>query len=596
MIRILMLACFSIPGISWLILSLPARWSERSVALFSRTATLLYGICVGALLFAWILKGGSPRQEMIGTLFSHGSYEFPLVFYFDVASAAFISMTAFLVFLILTYSQYYMHREEGFRRFFALLLLFLFGMTCLSLSGTIDLLFAGWEIVGVSSFLLIGFYYAREQPVRNAIRTYSVYRICDVGLLLGAWLSHRLLHENQFFGTLSSMSHSQLLVHMNQTSLVGLSILIVLAACGKSAQFPFSFWLSRAMEGPTPSSAIFYGALSVHAGVFLLYRTYFLWHSHWIGIALVVSVGLITAAIATLSGRIQSNIKGQIAYASAAQVGLQFVELGLGFPNLALLHFIGNACFRCYQLLVSPSVVTYLVRLQSSADAKLKTSDWSFERLLPPRLRSSLYVLAFNEGYMERFFRDVLLLPAIALGKRLVRAPLRGYEAGLLVAIVLCSVVREDGILRNIAVGVAIGAAFRELVMALVWERKPERVLSAACRALVFCSIPVCALVPAAMFETLLYMAILLVAWTLGTWGLSHGSWAGTLIAFVTLTGFPLAPTFLGEDVMLNFIAKDHLWIAAYFTVVHAVSGIALARAMFRHAHPVQASGILTRS
>lgn len=578
----LLLTALILPGSAWLLLSLPFRWSERAVSTLCRVTTALYCLVVLSMIGNWALGGFIPMEGYFGNVFSHHDYRFPLVFYFDAATAAFAAMTAFFVFIIVTYSQFYLHREQGYRRFFALLLMFLTGMDCLVTAGTIDLLFAGWEMVGLSSFLLIGFYYERDQPIRNAVRTFGVYRVCDVGLLLGACLSHHLWHENLFFSSLMQMGTEHILAHISHASMVGLSILILLAACGKSAQFPFCFWLPRAMEGPTPSSAIFYGALSVHAGVFLLERTYFLWHSIWIGPVLVGGVGLITATIATLSGRVQSNIKGQIAYASAAQVGIQFLELALGFPKIALLHFVGNACFRCYQLLISPSVVTYLVRLQSQADVKLKPSDWSLERLLPNRVRSSLYVFALHEGYMEHGFREWIFRPLLRLGRGFEKFPMKGYECvGLGVGLVF-ALSHYPKPWMGVVVGLCFGGAFREVLVALIRHRAPLAVLNAAGRALLFASIPIFIVEPAAFPDTAGYLFFIGVAWILGYVGLRKGWASCVLLCFVTLVGFPLTPTFLGEDLLLNQLVSNHLWIAMFFTVIAAIVGVGLARALYR--------------
>jgi NADH:ubiquinone oxidoreductase subunit 5 (subunit L)/multisubunit Na+/H+ antiporter MnhA subunit len=119
------------------------------------------------------------------------------------------------------------------------------------------MLFAGWEIVGLSSFLLIAFYRHRSQPIRNAIRAYMVYRFCDLGLLLAAWLSDLLLHGNNHFSELPQQFVSAPSTPGDAWSHLALSLFVLIAATGKSAQFPFSYWLPRAMEGPTPSSAIF---------------------------------------------------------------------------------------------------------------------------------------------------------------------------------------------------------------------------------------------------------------------------------------------------------------------------------------------------
>lgn len=170
---------------------------------------------------------------------------------------------------------------------------------------------------------------------------------------------------------------------------------ILLPVLGKSAQFPFMYWLPKAMEGPTPSSAIFYGSLSVHAGVFLLIRTYSIWQNtayFWI---LVCVIGAITTIFASMFGRVQSNIKGQIGYASIAQVGVMLVELSLGFPKVALAHLVFNAVLRSFQLLVSPSIIADQLHIHHALDGR--NISWNFRWLQSP----TLYVFALNEGYFE---------------------------------------------------------------------------------------------------------------------------------------------------------------------------------------------------
>ena len=167
---------------------------------------------------------------------------------------------SFLTFLVAIYSRVYLHRENGYKRFFNTILFFYVGYNIVIFSGNLETLFMGWEILGISSFLLIAFYRDRYLPVKNAVKVFSIYRIGDVGLILAMWMSHHLWHENITFLKLSNyeLVSSQLQTH----SLIGvfISLMILISAAAKSAQFPFSFWLPRAMEGPTPSSAIFYGA------------------------------------------------------------------------------------------------------------------------------------------------------------------------------------------------------------------------------------------------------------------------------------------------------------------------------------------------
>jgi NADH:ubiquinone oxidoreductase subunit 5 (subunit L)/multisubunit Na+/H+ antiporter MnhA subunit len=179
--------------------------------------------------------------------------------------------------LVVTYSSVYMHREKGYARFFANVWFFYMGYTLTVVAGNFETLFAGWEVLGVSSFLLIAFYRDRYLPVKNALKVFSVYRIADVGLLLAMWMSHHFWHANVPFTVLEmhDLVREHVVDHAGMAWVIGLMLL--LTAMAKSAQLPFTTWLPRAMEGPTPSSAIFYGSLSVHMGAFILIRTHALW-------------------------------------------------------------------------------------------------------------------------------------------------------------------------------------------------------------------------------------------------------------------------------------------------------------------------------
>jgi NADH:ubiquinone oxidoreductase subunit 5 (subunit L)/multisubunit Na+/H+ antiporter MnhA subunit len=236
----------------------------------------------------WLIQGqpGINLKDIV--LYRNEDYEFLIDFYFDKITATYLIVGAVLSFMVILYSRYYLHREEGYKRFFNTILFFYAGFNITICSGNFETLFIGWEILGISSFLLIAFYRNRFLPVKNAIKVFSVYRLGDIGLLLTMWMSHHLWHENITFLKLNNYTlvHEHLAGH----SYVGIfiSIMILVAAAAKSAQLPFSSWLPRAMEGPTPSSAIFYGSLSVHIGAFLLLRTFPFWENQTIVRAIIV--------------------------------------------------------------------------------------------------------------------------------------------------------------------------------------------------------------------------------------------------------------------------------------------------------------------
>lgn len=385
----------------------------------SRVAFLTAGTnLVGLLIFTsiWLFKGMPHLNIKDIFLYKSEHYDFLLDFYFDKISAVYLVVGAMLTFLITIYSRYYLHRERGYKRFFNTILFFYLGYNIAVLAGNFETLFIGWEFLGISSFLLIAFYRDRYLPTKNAVKVFSVYRIGDVGILLAMWASHHLWHENITFLKLNN----EILVHhqlQNHTLLgVFISLMLVIAAAAKSAQLPFSYWLPRAMEGPTPSSAIFYGSLSVHFGVFLLLRTHPFWENQISVRIAIAALGLSTSIIATFIAQVQSSIKSQIAYSSVAQIGLIFIEISLGFENLALFHFAGNAFLRTYQLLVSPSLVSYLIREQFY-NFEPHTDKTKFR--LTEKIQNSIYVLSITEFHLDSIMNRFVFKPMKFVGKQL---------------------------------------------------------------------------------------------------------------------------------------------------------------------------------
>src|ERR1700712_5541029 len=154
-------------------------------------------------LFYWLTGSGEAIDLKDIVLYRTTDYEFFIDFYFDKITAVYLFVGSFLTFLVTIYSRYYMHREAGYKRFFNTILFFYLGYTIAIFSGNLETLFIGWEILGISSFLLIAFYRERYLPVKNAVKVFSIYRIGDVGLILAMWMSHHLWHENISFAQLN---------------------------------------------------------------------------------------------------------------------------------------------------------------------------------------------------------------------------------------------------------------------------------------------------------------------------------------------------------------------------------------------------------
>ena len=574
--------------------------SDKEVYI-SRTAfvtVLLQLIAIIVFTFFWI-SNGTPNLDLkeISVLRTVG-YEFFIDFYFDKITVVYLLLGALLTFMITTYSRYYLHREEGYKRFFSTVLFFFFGYNLAILSGNFETLFVGWEIIGISSFLLIAFYRDRNLPVKNAYKVFSVYRIGDVGIILAMWASHHLWHENITFMRLNNFE----LVHehlQNHTFIgVFISLGIVVAAAAKSAQLPFSSWLPRAMEGPTPSSAIFYGSLSVHLGLFLMLRTFPFWE-HQISVRIgVVLMGVFTSILAYFMARVQSSVKSQVAYGSIVQIGLIFVEIALGFDNLALFHIAGNAFLRTYQLLVSPSVVSYLIREQFYT---FKPKQNTFEDSLPKKLEYSLYILSLKEFKLEQFMDFILWKPLKSIGRKfdfltlkllyLIFVPI--YLIGFLAFLYKIDLPEQ--------IASILPETFAFIGLVLVFKSFSERKSPFIAWTLIimnyfWISLAISFNDTVTANELVVYLSGSLIAGVVGYIALlklsaieetvnlnqylghsyEHPKFAFFfLLAVLGVIGFPITTTFVGVDIIFSHIESNQILLAFFIALSFVIAGIA---------------------
>jgi NAD(P)H-quinone oxidoreductase subunit 5 len=328
-------------------------------------------------------------------------FHFHLKFVFDRLSVPFAILSFLLCGTVGAFTSRYLHREAGFGRFCIAYALFTLGMIVSSLAGTIEVLFLGWELVGLSSALLVAYFHERPAPVRNGLRIWVVYRIADAAFLIAALTLHHLTGAGDFDGLMGTGAwpEGHAAIGANEALFVGLLLLI--AAAGKSALVPFSGWLPRAMEGPTPSSAIFYGALSVHLGAYLLLRISPLLESSIALSAVVVAIGLTTAVFAAMTTRVQTDIKSALAFASLTQVGIIVAEIGCGLRYIPLIHIIGHACLRTLQLLRAPSLLHDYHALENAIGGHLHHRPTFWQRAIPVGTRAWLYRFALERGYLD---------------------------------------------------------------------------------------------------------------------------------------------------------------------------------------------------
>lgn len=580
-------------GMAILILISPRR-DEKFISRLVSVGTFANWFLTVTLLGLFVASGFKPVEISYGDLLSVADYHFRMLLLIDKYSVSLQTLIGILTGLVLMFSRRYMHREEGYLRFFASLFLFVTGISLVSLAATIDILFAGWEIVGISSFLLIGFYRIRLQPGRNSLRAYTIYRFCDLGLFLEAWLFHKLGNEF-FFLQYADKAMDPALVQAHEGFFVIGAIMIVVAAMGKSAQYPFSFWVPRAMEGPTPSSAIFYGALSIHAGVYLLIRLFPLWTAVWFIPWIVGGIGLFTAFTASIALKTQSNVKGQIGYASVAQVGLMFLELALGFREVAMIHFLGNAVLRCYQLLASPSIMVLYLRQQAEGAVLARGFSGLVTRFFSEKMRHRYFAFSFSEGYAE-----ALIVSLWNLLKRFCAFLLPAFSpfffiimlAGLLLIVSFGRPYLGDTVNAICAVVMGSSAIFVALA-ALGVRVGTKRILWMTFLSSSFKGISAIYLNPEAAIYSIIYFAGIVGGFCIAYLAIRkipddvlQTEYAGTATTYrfatnmyfagiLWMSGFTFSPTFFGEDLLLHFgaerFALETFFIGAAF-VLNAVT------------------------
>jgi len=342
-------------------------------------------------------------------------FHFHLKFVFDRLSVPFCILTFILVGTVGTFANRYLHREPAYGRFFLFYSMFLLGMVCASLAGTIETLFLGWELVGLSSALLIAYFHDRQGPVANGQRVWSIYRIADAGFLLAAVALHHATGEGDFAGLMGSGPWPDGHASLSSSQALGIGSLLLFAAAGKSGLIPFSGWLPRAMEGPTPSSAVFYGALSIHLGAFLLLRVSPILQLSFPLTVMVITLGLATAIFAAFASRVQTDIKSSLAFASVTQVGIIVAEIGFGFYYLALIHIIGHACLRTLQLLRAPTLLRDYAVLENAIGGRLSPGSPSNVSWIPERVKRFAYAIAIERGGFDAAIEQIIVHPIATL-------------------------------------------------------------------------------------------------------------------------------------------------------------------------------------
>lgn len=393
------------------------RVSERVSAKLTE-ASVVYGLVSALAILTLMLATGRRHVPIeIGNWVDipEQHFHFHIKFVFDRLSVPFSILSFVLCGTIGAFTSRYLHRESGYNRFFVLYAFFLLGMIVSSLAGTIETLFFGWEFVGLSSALLVAYFHERTNPVRNGQLVWVVYRIADAAFLVAALALHHLTGAGDFEGLMGTGPWPEGRATIGQWEALSVGLLLLVAAAGKSALVPFSGWLPRAMEGPTPSSAIFYGALSVHLGAFLLLRVSPLLAASFPLSVAVVLIGLVSAIFGALAARVQSDIKSALAFASLTQVGIIIVEIGLGLQYLALVHIMGHACLRTLQLLRAPTLLHDYHSMENLVGGQFAPSNKLSSKLVPKAIQNWVYQIALERGFLDAMLHAYLVRPFLSV-------------------------------------------------------------------------------------------------------------------------------------------------------------------------------------
>jgi NADH-quinone oxidoreductase subunit L len=359
----------------WLIPALPLVMAGLGALLKGGRRRLAAWLAIGGVAVSWLLScvaflaslSGHPfRQTWSFAWFDLAETTVPLGWVLDPLAAIMLLMVAFLSLLIFIYSLGYMARDENFTRFFCFMSLFAAAMLGIVIANSLLLLFICWELVGLSSYLLIGFWYEKPAAAAAAKKAFITTRIGDIGLLLGMlWLYSRtgtLLLYDHGHGCLEQSSLARLAAGTTLGGMAvctAISLLIFAGAVGKSGQIPLHVWLPDAMEGPTPVSALIHAATMVAAGVFLVARMFPLLSagSHPAALQVITWVGAVTAVFAAAIAVAQNDIKRIIAYSTISQLGYMMMGLGAGGVAVGMFHLITHAFFKSLLFLGAGSVI-----------------------------------------------------------------------------------------------------------------------------------------------------------------------------------------------------------------------------------------------
>lgn len=371
------------PLLSFLILTAVGR-SLRDAGAYISIIAGFASFILSALIF-WERIGGSVEDFTWNKMEWLRLGEVSLTMGFEVTNlnALMLVIVTLVSLLVNVYSKGYMHDDERINVFFAYIALFTFSMLGLVISENLVQLFIFWELVGVCSFLLVGFWYFKPEARAAAKKAFIVTRVGDVGLFIGILLLFWVMpnHALDFSSISNAFESGQIPDHIA----TWIAILIFIGAIGKSGQFPLHTWLPDAMEGPTPISALIHAATMVAAGVYLVARTFDIFTASPTALTVVAVIGAFTAIFAATIGTAQNDIKRILAYSTVSQLGYMMMALGIGTAaayTAGIFHLFTHAFFKALLFLGAGSVIhavhTQDIHEMGGVGSKMKVTAWTF--------------------------------------------------------------------------------------------------------------------------------------------------------------------------------------------------------------------------
>ena len=387
-------------------------------------------VAVGGILASFLLAvsvfgealGGAHLEQQFNwlPLADAANRALQIGFQVDPLTAIMLIVVTAVASLVIIYSQGYMHGDPGYSRYFAFISLFTMSMLGLVLANSLLVLYIFWELVGLCSYLLIGFWYQKPEAAAAAKKAFIVTRFGDFGLLIGILLLWSRAGTLQF----TQLEHMIAAGQFDPAFLSLVGILLFSGAVGKSAQFPLHVWLPDAMEGPTPVSALIHAATMVAAGVYLVARAFPIFEAGPAAMTVVMATGTITAIFAASMALVANDIKRVMAYSTVSQLGYMMLALGVGAPAAAMFHLMNHAFFKALLFLTAGSVIHAL----GSQDLRFMGGLWSRTKITAITMAIAALSLSGIFPLSGFWSKDEILAAAFDHGQYLV------YGVGLFTA------------------------------------------------------------------------------------------------------------------------------------------------------------------